>query len=84
MTYYINDLITHYHIQQVSEFMHTICIPVEELEYWKDRFKEGGNKTMWHECCKVLKLAKEKKLEAAIIVAHALDVIHKTFSRYIK
>lgn len=54
-----------------------------ELEYWKDRFKEGNNKTMWHECCKVLKIAKEKKLEAAFIVEHALDVIHKTFSKYI-
>lgn len=35
MTYHINDLIAHYHIQQVSEFMHTICIPVEELDDFK-------------------------------------------------
>ena len=55
-----------------------------ELEYWKDRFKEAGNKTMWHECCKVLKIAKEKKLEATVIVKHALDVIHNTFSKYDK
>lgn len=65
---------------KVNEFKKDLL----ELEYWKDRFKEGGNKTMWHECCKVLKIAKEKKLEAAIIVEHALDVIHKTFSKYIR
>lgn len=35
MTYHINDLIINYHIQQVSEFMHTICIPVEELDDFK-------------------------------------------------
>lgn len=70
------------HIEEatkVNEFRKDLI----ELEYWKDRFKEAGNKTMWHECCKVLKIAKEKKLEAAIIVEHALDVIHKTFSKYI-
>lgn len=70
------------HIEEatkVNEFRKDLL----ELEYWKDRFREAGNKTMWHECCKVLKIAKEKKLEAAIIVEHALDVIHKTFSKYI-
>ena len=35
MTYYIEDLIAHYHIQKVSEFMHTICIPLEELDDFK-------------------------------------------------
>lgn len=61
--------------EELAEFL--------ELEYWKDRFKEAGNKTMWHESCKVLKIAKEKKLEAAFIVKHALDVIHKTFNKYV-
>lgn len=50
-----------------------------ELKDWKKHFKEAGNKTMWHECCKVEKLAKEKKDDAAFIVKHAIDVLHGHF-----
>lgn len=35
MTYHLEDLIDSYHIQQVSDFMYTICIPVEELDEFK-------------------------------------------------
>lgn len=53
---------------------------LEELVYWKQRFKEAGNKAMWHQCCKVEKLAKTSPIEEAQkIVAHALEVIHRTF-----
>lgn len=52
-----------------------------ELAYWKRRFKEAGNKSMWHQCCKVEKLAKASTLEEAKkIVDHALEVIHRTFN----
>lgn len=83
--YHMQSKIRYYdaHIEEATK-LNEFKKDLLELEYWKDRFKEAGNKTMWHECCKVLKLAKEKKLEAAITVEHALDVIHKTFSRYIK
>ena len=50
-----------------------------ELASWKKFFKENGNKTMWHECIKVEKVAKVKKDEAAFIVKHALDVLHGKF-----
>jgi hypothetical protein len=54
-----------------------------ELAYFKQRFKEEGNKAMWHECCKVEKVAKKSsKEDAQMIVRHALDVIHEHFKRY--
>lgn len=55
---------------------------LEELKYWKQRFREADNKEMWHQCCKVEKLAKTSPFgidEAQKIVAHALEVIHRTF-----
>lgn len=52
-----------------------------ELASWKKYFKETGNKSMWHECCKVEKVIQVKKDDAALLVRHALDVLHKTFAR---
>ena len=53
-----------------------------ELAYLKKRFKEEGNKTMWRECIKVEKVAKNSSMEdAQMIVKHALDVIHNHFWR---
>ena len=61
---------------QMTEFKKDLM----ELKYWKERFREAGNKTMWHQCCKVEKLAKtETKENAALIVKHALDTLHGTF-----
>lgn len=52
-----------------------------ELASWKKHFKETGNKSMWRECIKVEKVIQVKKDDAALIVKHALDVLHKTFAR---
>lgn len=53
-----------------------------ELAYFKRRFKEEGNKTMWRECIKVEKVAKNYNTdEAQMIVRHALEVIHEHFRR---
>jgi hypothetical protein len=54
-----------------------------ELAYFKRRFREEGNKTMWRECIKVEKVAKNSPADdAQMIVRHALDVIHEHFRRY--
>lgn len=50
-----------------------------ELAAWKKVFKENDNKKIWHECCKIEKLVKEKGIEAEPIVKHALEVCHKYF-----
>lgn len=53
-----------------------------ELAYYKKRFKDEGNKRMWHECCKVERVAKaSSKEDAEMIIKHALDVINKHFRR---
>lgn len=68
------------HIKE-AEQMTNYKKDLEELKYWKQRFREAGNKAMWHQCCKVEKLAKESPIEQAQkIVAHALEVIHRTFN----
>lgn len=51
-----------------------------ELSYWKKVFKENDNKKLWHECCTIEKMVKEKGIEAWPVVKHALDVIHRTFN----
>lgn len=51
-----------------------------ELSYWKKVFKENDNNKLWHECCTIEKMVKEKKEEAWPVVKHALDVIHRTFN----
>ena len=62
--------------KQMTEFKKDLM----ELKYWKERFKEAGNKTMWHECCKVEKLAKTaSKKEVTFILQHALDTLHGKF-----
>lgn len=54
-----------------------------ELAYFKKCFKDEGNKTMWHECCKVEKVAKASSIDnAQRIIQHALEVIHTHFGRY--
>ena len=50
-----------------------------ELGAWKQVFREYGNNQMWHECCKVEKIVKEKGLNASPVVKHALEVIHRYF-----
>ena len=50
-----------------------------ELSYWKQVFKENDNKKLWHECCTIEKMVKEKGIEAWPVVKHALDVVHETF-----
>jgi hypothetical protein len=50
-----------------------------ELSYWKKVFKENDNKQLWHECCTIEKLVKEKGIEAWPAVKHALDVVHEHF-----
>jgi hypothetical protein len=53
-----------------------------ELAYFKKCFKDEGNKKMWHECCKVEKVAKASSIEdAQMIIRHALEVIHRHFGR---
>lgn len=52
-----------------------------ELASWKKVFKENDNKKLWHQCCTIEKMVKEKGLEAQPIVKHALDVCHKHFGR---
>lgn len=52
-----------------------------ELSSWKKVFKENNNKKLWHECCTIEKIVKEKGIEAQPIVKHALDVCHKHFGR---
>lgn len=66
------------HKQEVNE-MTEYRKDLMELASWKKHFKEQGNKTMWRECIKVEKVAKEKKDDAAFIVRHALDVLHGHF-----
>jgi hypothetical protein len=64
-------------VTEMTEFQKD-CL---ELASWKKNFKLDGNKSMWHECCKVEKVIKEKKEAAAPIVKHALEVLHRTFGR---
>lgn len=52
-----------------------------ELASWKKYFKEEGNKRLWHECCTIEKIVKEKGIEAWPVVKHALEVAHKHFKR---
>lgn len=52
-----------------------------ELAAWKLVFKENNNKKLWHECCTIEKMVKEKGIEAKPAVKHALEVIHKHFAR---
>lgn len=52
-----------------------------ELASWKKVFKENNNKKLWHQCCTIEKIVKEKGIEARPVVQHALEVIHKTFGR---
>lgn len=64
-------------VTEVSEFKKD-CM---ELASWKKVFKENNNKKLWHECCTIEKMVKEKKEEAWPIVKHALEVIHMYFGR---
>jgi hypothetical protein len=64
-------------VNEVSEFKKD-CM---ELASWKKVFKENNNKKLWHECCTIEKMVKEKKEEAWPIVKHALEVIHMYFGR---
>ena len=52
-----------------------------ELASWKKVFKENNNKKLWHECCTIEKIVKEKGIEASPAVKHALEVIHRYFTR---
>lgn len=52
-----------------------------ELRSWKLVFKENKNKRLWHECCTLERMAKEKGVEASPAIKHALEVIHKYFVR---
>lgn len=52
-----------------------------ELASWKKVFKENNNKKLWHECCTIEKMVKEKGIEARPVVKHALEVAHKYFGR---
>lgn len=53
-----------------------------ELAYFKKCFKDEGNKKMWHQCCKVEKVAKNSSIDdAQRIIKHALEIIHKHFGR---
>lgn len=61
---------------QMTEFKKDLI----ELAYWKKTFKENKGKKLWHECCTIEKIVKEKGIEAWPIVKHALDVIHRTFN----
>lgn len=49
------------------------------LAQYKQIFKEAGNKTMWHEVCKV-----EKRWDSlnSIQKEHVFEVLHKLFARY--
>ena len=64
-------------VNEVSEFKKD-CL---ELASWKKVFKESKRKRLWHECCTIEKIVKEKKEEAWPAVKHALDVIHEHFAR---
>lgn len=64
-------------VTEMTEFQKD-CL---ELASWKKHFKLEGNKSMWHECCKVEKVVKKDKEAAALVVKHALEVLHRTFGR---
>ena len=49
------------------------------LEQYKQVFKEAGNKTMWHELCKVIKAWDSL---AQIQKDHVFDTLHNFFSKY--
>lgn len=57
----------------------------EMLASWKTEFKKAGNKVMWHECCKVERVVKKTtdRNDKLMLLNHALEVIHKTFSKYL-
>ena len=63
--------------QKLVEFKKDLA----ELTAWKKVFKENNNKKLWHQCCIIEKIVREKGLEAGPIVKHALDVAHKHFGR---
>ena len=64
-------------VPEMTEFQKDLL----ELAGWKKHFKETKNMSMWRECIKVEKAVKAKKEEAAVIVRHALEVLHNTFRR---
>ena len=51
------------------------------LGFWKTIFKEQGSKRLWHDCCTIEKMIKEKGIEAWPVVQHALDVISKHYDK---
>ena len=52
-----------------------------ELASWKKVFKENGNNKLWHQCCSIEKMVKEKGLEVQPVVKHALEVTHRYFGK---
>lgn len=54
-----------------------------ELAVWKQAFKENNKKKLWHECCTIEKMVKEKGIEARSVVTHALEVAHRYFGKEI-
>ena len=69
------------HIKEVNELTE-FQKDKAELAYFKKCFKDEGNKSMWHECCKVEGVAKASSIEdARRIIKHALEVIHRHFGR---
>lgn len=64
-------------VPEMTEFQKDLL----ELADWKKHFKATKNMAMWRECIKVEKAVKAKKEEAAVIVRHALEVLHNTFRR---
>ena len=42
--------------------------------YWKNVFKDAGNKAMWHECCKVEKLWKKGEL-TDVLKEHVINTL---------
>lgn len=75
------------HIDEVNEIKESIKMTTEEkaakqadtrdlkiLQEWKKVFREAGNKTMWHQCCKVEKLWKEGKLNQ-VAKDHCIEVL---------
>lgn len=52
---------------------------LSELKEWKKIFKDQRKMKLWHQCCTIEKLVKEKGIEAEPIVKHALEVCHKHF-----
>ena len=68
------------HIEEANELIE-FKKDLSELRSWKGVFKEHNNKKLWHDCCTIEKMVKEKGIEASPAVKHALEVIHKYFAR---